>query len=67
MPYRWRASRNEPTDEDRQTSSLAAIAVLLVLLICGLAIAKALRDSTRLEDCLMAGRTNCEQLATRGH
>jgi hypothetical protein len=49
-------------DADRRTAGLAAIVVVLLLLIGGLMLAKTLHRKSLLEDCLMAGRRNCDQL-----
>ena len=49
-------------DADRRTASLAAIVVVLLLLIGGLLLTQTLRKKSVLEDCLMAGRRNCDQL-----
>ena len=46
---------------NRQTASLAAIAVTLLLLIVGLFLVQELRTKAAIEDCLMAGRTNCDK------
>ena len=43
-------------EADRRTAGLAAIVVLLLLLIGGLTLARALYAKGKLEDCLMAGR-----------
>ncbi len=45
---------------DRQTGGLAAIAVVLALVVVGLALVHQLQHSGRIEDCMMAGRTNCD-------
>ena len=45
--------------ENRQTTGLAAVAAVLLLLVAGLWLVHALHRSSRLEDCLMSGRTNC--------
>jgi hypothetical protein len=45
---------------DRQTSSLSAIAVILVLLIVSLFLVHRLHHASAVEDCLMSGRSNCE-------
>jgi hypothetical protein len=39
--------------------SLAGLAVALFLVVLGLFLVKTLRHETRIEDCLMSGRTNC--------
>jgi hypothetical protein len=56
---------HEPNEEaDRQTASLAAVAVTLFLIVVGLFLVQELRAKSLLEDCLLAGRTNCVELAT---
>jgi len=45
--------------EDRLTASLAGIAVTLGLILLCLFLTGHLRAQARLEDCLLAGRTNC--------
>jgi hypothetical protein len=49
-------------DADRRTAGLAAIVVVLLLLIGGLLLARTLHKKSLLEDCLLAGRRNCDQL-----
>ena len=49
-------------DADRQTASLAAVAVTLLLLVIGLHIVHELHKTSEIEDCLMSGRTNCAPL-----
>ena len=49
-------------EADRRTAGLAAIVVVLLLLIGGLMLAHTLQKKSRLEDCLMAGRRDCDQL-----
>ena len=57
--------RIEPSEEERlaeaarQTASLAALAVTLLLVVVGLYLVQALHRGGAMEDCLMAGRTNC--------
>jgi len=50
---------------DRQTASLAGVAVTLVLLIVGLFLVHELQAKTAIEDCFMSGRSNCDILVTR--
>lgn len=52
-------------DTSRQTASLAALAVALVLVIFGLFLVQTLRRGAQIEDCLMAGRINCDRLIQR--
>jgi hypothetical protein len=49
-------------EADRRTAGLAAIVVVLVLLIGGLLLARTLRKTSLLEDCLMAGHRDCDRM-----
>jgi hypothetical protein len=49
-------------ESDRRTAGLAAIVVVLLLLIGGLLLTQTLHKKSVLEDCLMAGRRDCDQL-----
>ena len=51
-------------EADRRTAGLAAIAVVLLLLIGGLILTKTLHRKSQVEDCLMAGRRDCDALVT---
>ncbi len=53
----WKAEQEQ--DLDRQTASLAAVAVTLLLLVIGLYLVHELHNTTVIEDCLLSGRTNC--------
>lgn len=50
---------DEHAANSRRTASLAALAVVLVLLIGGLWLQHHLRATSLMEDCLLAGRRNC--------
>ena len=52
---------------DRQTASLVGIVIVLVLLVSSLFLVQHLRRSNAIEDCLMAGRRNCDLLVTSDH
>ena len=52
----------EKTEADRLTASLAGLAIALLLVVVGLFLVQQLRDKARLEDCLLSGRINCDQL-----
>ncbi len=52
---------------DRQTMSLAGLAVALFLVVLGLFLVKTLRHETRVEDCLLAGRNNCMPVVVRDY
>ena len=53
---------DEATDANRQTASLAGLAFALFLVVVGLFLVHALHAKANVEDCLMAGRLNCDAL-----
>lgn len=55
-------SSDLPKDAERQTRSLAGLAVALALLVAGLLLVQTLRHGSQVEDCLLAGRINCDRL-----
>lgn len=63
--YQRRHWSDEPDPQDeanRQTASLAGVAIILLLLVMGLFLFHALYAETSIEDCLLAGRSNCDVL-----
>ncbi len=54
--------RERREEEDRFTRSLAGLAVTLLLAVIGLWLADALAAESKLEDCLLQGRMNCERI-----
>jgi hypothetical protein len=50
---------------NRQTNSLAGMAVTLAVIVTCLFLMKQLHHKASIEDCLMAGRTNCDLILTR--
>jgi hypothetical protein len=52
-------------DADRQTAGLAGVAIILVLLVAGLFLVHTLYNKSKIEDCLMAGRLNCDPLVLK--
>ena len=52
--------REEEAAANRQTSSLFAMAIILVLLIVSLFLVHRLHRTSAVEDCLLAGRSNCD-------
>jgi len=55
---------------NRQTASLGGVAVTLLLLVLGLFLVHELHAKVAIEDCLMAGRINCDRLVqgqVQGH
>ncbi len=51
---------NDQEGADRQTASLAGMVVALLLVVVGLFLIHQLHAKALLEDCLLAGRTNCD-------
>ena len=58
----------EQDDEaaNRQTASLAGVAITLLLVVVGLFLVRELHAKAAIEDCLMAGRIQCDWLV-QGH
>jgi len=52
----------EQKEANRLTTSLAGLALALFLVVVGLFLVQQLRDKARVEDCLLSGRINCDQL-----
>ncbi|MGE0418874.1 MAG: hypothetical protein AB7O80_18885 [Acetobacteraceae bacterium] len=61
--HSWFRGNEQQEDANRQTASLAGVAVILLLLIAGLYLVQNLRTKSLIEDCLMAGRRNCDAVA----
>ena len=53
-------------EEDRYTASLAGLAMAILLGGIGLYVAEHLADISKLEDCLLQGRLNCERIQLSG-
>ena len=49
----------EDEGEDRRTAALLGLIVILALAIAAVVLVRELGKKSRLEDCLMSGRTNC--------
>ena len=52
----------EQAEANRVTASLAGLAAALLFVVVGLTVVHHLRDEGRVEDCLMSGRNNCDQM-----
>jgi hypothetical protein len=49
-------------EDDRFTRSLAGLATAFLLLVLGLWLTERLADLSKLDDCLLQGRSNCERI-----
>jgi hypothetical protein len=58
------AEDGEQDEADRQTASLAGLAVALLLVAVGLFLIRTLHEKTAVEDCLLAGSRNCDAVLT---
>ncbi len=56
---RWGHQEDEQAGANRQTQSLAGLAVTLFLLVVSLGLVQMLHNKATLEDCLLSGRSNC--------
>jgi hypothetical protein len=52
-------SDREAEDNERRTGALLGLIVILSLAIVGVVLVRQLGKESQLEDCLMAGHTNC--------
>jgi hypothetical protein len=53
----------EPEQDGSQRRALAGLAIAVVLLLAGLWLAHELTAASKMQDCLMTGRTNCNVIA----
>jgi hypothetical protein len=53
----------EPDRDGNRRGAIAGLAIALLLLAAGLWLAHALTGTSRMQDCLMSGRTNCNPIA----
>jgi hypothetical protein len=54
-----------PADAEAQgnrTPAIAGLAIAIVLLVVGLWLARELTAASKMQDCLMSGRTNCNTI-----
>ncbi len=49
----------EPDQGNNQRGAVAGLAFAVVLVVVGLWLSHALTTQSRMQDCLMSGRTNC--------
>jgi hypothetical protein len=48
--------------KDNRKPAMAGFAVIVVLLVVGWWLARELTAASKMQDCLMSGRTNCNQI-----
>jgi len=56
---RRRSIEERLEDDHRFTTSLAGLAVALLLIVIGLYVIEGLAEQSKLEDCVLQGRANC--------
>ena len=56
---RWIDPEGDEAGANRQTASLAGLALTLLLVVVALGLTHALQRKSAIEDCLLAGRINC--------
>lgn len=61
------AYEDEQAEENRVTSSLAGLAVVLCVVVASLFLIQQLQDKAAVEDCLMAQRLNCDATLQQLH
>ncbi len=61
----FRLQFDQHDDADRQTASLAGLAVTLLVVIVCVFLLKQLHAKAAIEDCLLAGRNNCDLILAR--
>jgi len=50
---------SEPEPQENRGPAMAGLAIAVVLLVVGLWLAHELRAASKMQDCVMSGRTNC--------
>jgi hypothetical protein len=54
----------DPEKGGNRRQAVAGLAIAVVLLVVGVWLAHELTAASRLQDCLMSGRTNCNTIQT---
>jgi hypothetical protein len=55
---------NEPPEPDSRRGALIGLVITLLIVVAGYYLVTALRQQGKMEDCLMAGRSNCAPIDT---
>jgi hypothetical protein len=59
---------NKPAETEAEGNgmpAMAGLAIAVVLLVVGLWLAHELRAASKMQDCLMSGRTNCNTIQSQ--
>ena len=59
--------KSDAEETIRIRSNLMALGLAALLVLAGWLLVKKLGETTRMEDCLMSGRTNCAPIAATSH
>ena len=59
-----RSEHGDDEADQRRSAALIGLIIILGLAIAGVVLVRELRERSRIEDCLMAGRTNCAPIET---
>jgi hypothetical protein len=54
-----RSEHGEDEADQRRSAALIGLIIILALAVAGVVLVRELRERSRIEDCLMSGRTNC--------
>lgn len=54
-----KAGADDSESQGNRTPAMAGLAIAVVLLVVGLWLARELTAASKMQDCLMSGRTNC--------
>jgi hypothetical protein len=58
----WLSEEEAQEEANRQTASLAGVAITLLLLIVGVFLVHELHAKAQVEDCLLSGRRDCDTM-----
>ena len=58
-----KSSQRERKQNESRAPAIAGLAIAVVLLVAGLWLAHELTAASKMQDCLMSGRTNCNVIA----
>jgi hypothetical protein len=61
-PMDNQSGREDDGGQQRRSAALIGLIIILALAIAGVVLVRELRERSRLEDCLMSGRTNCSPI-----